>query len=332
MARAKALSELTAKLHDCEKRHKNHPDKALETEVTNIREQIREYSLFQSKNILLKSRRTFYEYGDKCSRTLANAIRTQRNKAYIPASSTPTGSRIHDSKDMAESFRAFYEALYNLQSRPQDSPEAIETYLAAANLPTLNEEEVVMLSQPLTVDELTSALAGSPRGKAPGPDGFTNYYYKTFQAQLATHFVTAFNAILDNHAMPSDLLQASISVIPKPEKDPLLCASYRPISLLNCDLKLFTKILAERLGHVLQRIIPLDQVGFIRNREVQDNTTRTIDVVARVKRLNTPSSCCPRTLKRRLTGWTGLFFWPPCDALECHPASCLGFLPSTPPP
>lgn len=98
-----------------------------------------------------------------------------------------------------------------------------------------------MLTQPIFKDELTSVIAGSPKGKAPVS------YYKIFQAQLATHFVTAFNAILDNHNMPTDLLQASITVIPKPEKDPLLCASYRSISLLNCELKLFTNILAERL-------------------------------------------------------------------------------------
>lgn len=130
--------------------------------------------------------------------------------------------------------------------------------------------------------------ANTPTGKAPGPDGFTITYYKTFQTQLAAHFVTAFNAILDNHAIPTDILVASISVIPKPAKDSLLCASYRPISLLNCDLKLFTKILAERIDSVLQRIIPLDQAGFIGNREARDNTIRTINVVARAKRLNTP--------------------------------------------
>lgn len=194
---------------------------------------------------------------------------------------------------MAESFRVFYEALYNLHSSPsgernQNSLEAIETYLAAAKLPSLNEEEIDLLSQPITADDLTKALANTPTGKAPGPDGFTITYYKTFQTQLAAHFVTAFNAILDNHVIPTDILQASISVIPKPEKDPLLCASYRPISLLNCDLKLFTKILAERMGSVLQRIIPLDQAGFIRNREARDNTIRTINVVARAKRLNIP--------------------------------------------
>lgn len=57
--------------------------------------------------------------------------------------------------------------------------------------------------------------------------------------------------------------------------------------MLNWDLKLFTKILSMRLGAVLQRIIPLNQVGFIRIREARDNTIRTIDVITRVRHLNT---------------------------------------------
>lgn len=159
---------------------------------------------------------------------MANAIWTQRYLCHIPAISILAGIRAHDSIDTAESFRAFYEALYNLHprpsvDRPQNKVQSIDAYLADANLPSFNAEEVELLSQPLTTEELASALAGSP--KAPSPDGFTIYYYKTIQAQLATHFVTAFNATLVDHTMPPELLQANMTVIHKPEKDPLLCAS-----------------------------------------------------------------------------------------------------------
>lgn len=126
------------------------------------------------------------------------------------------------------------------------------------------------------------ALAGSPAGKVPEPDGFTTPYYKAFHEQLPPHFTSAFNTILDSHAIPPDL-SASILVIPKPGKDSLLCANYKPISLLNCNLKLFTIILAERLGTILQCIIPLDQVSFIHNREARHNTIRIINDIARGK-------------------------------------------------
>lgn len=82
------------------------------------------------------------------------------------------------------------------------------------------------LSALVSIEELRSAIAGSLRGKAPGPDDFTVDYYRTFQDQLALRpFVNDFNAILNGHDMPTDLLRANITVIPKPGKDPLLCSS-----------------------------------------------------------------------------------------------------------
>lgn len=65
----------------------------------------------------------------------------------------------------------------------------------------------------------------------------------------------------------------------KEGKDPASCGSYRLISLLNINLKLFTKILATRLAQHLQDIIHLDQVGFIPSREARDNTTKVLNLL-----------------------------------------------------
>lgn len=81
------------------------------------------------------------------------------------------------------------------------------------------------------------------------------------------------------------MLRASISVIPKPGKDQLFCAIYRPISLLNCNVKLFDKILASRMNTLMQRLIAVDQVGFIHTREERDNT---LNIIQKVKISHNP--------------------------------------------
>ncbi|XP_056425675.1 vomeronasal type-2 receptor 26-like [Hyla sarda] len=60
--------------------------------------------------------------------------------------------------------------------------------------------------------------------------------------------------------IPPSMLDSFITVIPKPWKDPADCASYGPISLLNLDLKLFTKILVDWLSILIPRLIDKDQV------------------------------------------------------------------------
>lgn len=115
-------------------------------------------------------------------------------------------------------------------------------------------------------------------GKAPEPDGLTIQYYKTLLPSLDTHLVKILNELSKGGTFHNSTLQAQISVIPKDGKDPTQCGSYRPISLLNTDLKLFTKIIASRLQQHLPQLIHLDQVGFVPTREARDNTTKVLNI------------------------------------------------------
>lgn len=69
-----------------------------------------------------------------------------------------------------------------------------------------------------------------------------------------------------------------MTVIPKPGKDPTQVTTYRPISLLNDDIKCYAKIIANRLLPLIPSIISLDQVGFIPGREASDNTIKTLNI------------------------------------------------------
>lgn len=80
-------------------------------------------------------------------------------------------------------------------------------------------------------------------------------------------------------SFPLESLLAHVSVTTKEVKDPLVFRSYRPISLLNVDLKRFTKILASWLQSLLPQLVHLDQVGFISNREARDNTIKVLNLV-----------------------------------------------------
>lgn len=57
---------------------------------------------------------------------------------------------------------------------------------------------------------------------------------------------------------------ARFSVILKEGKDPQKCASYRPLSLLNCNYKIITKLLFNRQESVLPKLVKLDQIGLIK--------------------------------------------------------------------
>lgn len=84
--------------------------------------------------------------------------------------------------------------------------------------------------------------------------------------------------------MPPSWKQATISVIPKGGKDPLNCSSFRPISVLNIDYKIFTSILAKRLELILPKLINTDQTGFISQRQTHDNIRCTLHMMNHIKK------------------------------------------------
>lgn len=97
----------------------------------------------------------------------------------------------------------------------------------------------------------------------------------------------AFNELQRKNLEQTSIFHAHITVIPKEGKDNTQCNNFRPISLLNSNAKLFTKILftkifSKRLFPYLETIIELDQVGFMPGRESRDGTTRAIDLIQKI--------------------------------------------------
>ena len=63
--------------------------------------------------------------------------------------------------------------------------------------------------------------------------------------------------------LPNSFYEATITLIPKPQKDPTKKKNSRPISLLNIDAKIIYKILANRIQEHIKMTIHHDQVGFL---------------------------------------------------------------------
>lgn len=70
--------------------------------------------------------------------------------------------------------------------------------------------------------------------------------------------------------------EAYIKLILKPGKDPTLASSYRPISLLNLNAKILSRVVANTLAKILPQLIHPVQAGFVRCRSATANIRKVM--------------------------------------------------------
>ena len=133
---------------------------------------------------------------------------------------------------------------------------------------------------------MDKAISSLKSCKSPGTDGFPGEWCKALREQLIPIVHKSFNHTLREGVPPPSWREATISVIPKEGKDPKECGSYRPISVLNQDYKLYAAILTKRMEEVMPFLIDEDQTGFIKCRQTQDNIRRTLHTIEHIKKEN----------------------------------------------
>jgi hypothetical protein len=275
------LKELEERLDNEE--NENEHERLLK-EKSELEAVLQEFDNYHTEGLILRSRCQWHEKGEKSNKYFLNLINRNKRKTTLNKI-LDNGKEVTDAKQILELQANFYENLYN--NKINKDKEEIINYLKTIDVPKIDETCKDDCDGRVTLEECTKALKLMKMNKSPGNDGLTVEFYQKFWGLISNLLLQSFNESFENGQLSHSQRQAVITLLDK-GKDRTLLKNWRPISLLNTDYKLLSKVIAERIKPVLTNIINPNQVGYVQGRNITDNIRIVSDILDYTKAENIP--------------------------------------------
>ena len=232
-------------------------------DISELESELKSHLDARAKFLMLRSGAKWYEEGEKSNAYFLNLINSRCEQTFI--GKLDTGVEVLESQgDIMNHVTSFYQTLYEEKETDDNYDDLL------SDLPELNEEDRKELDKRITLEELEKTLKGC-MDTTPGPDGIPYKVYKALWPEVGHLLLDAWNHSVTTGMLPEDQKISCITLLPKSGKNIEKIENWRPITLTNCDLKVFTKLISDRVSKKLDKLIIQTQTAYIPGRVVHDN-------------------------------------------------------------
>ena len=199
---------------------------------------------------------------------------------YIASVKAPDGRLLRSSGEMRDAFRAHFRDRF---ARCTDLPlREFRSYLA--DFPRLGAAEAASCEGVVTECEVRDALKQVGLNKSPGLDGLPYEVYLRMSHMFVPILTDMFNHWFAQGAIPGSVTKGVITLLKKGGRHVWEgLDDYRPITLLNTELKILARVLANRLQLVISDLIGPEQTYAVKGRSIQDNLHLIREVLEGIK-------------------------------------------------
>ena len=240
------------------------------TELENIIE-------YRTKGAILRSKCRWYNEGERNTKYFLNMEKRHYKQGVISQLKINDDETVNTDKEILNQCESFYRNLYSSHMNINDT-YVNDMFFDENNTKVLNPDEQISCEGLLTKEECLQALKSTETNKTPGSDGIPAEFYKVFWNDLSDLLVNSINFAYQTGQFSVTQRRGIIKLIPKKDAEPYFIKNWRPITLLNCDYKIATKAIANRLKKVLPNLVDNDQTGFLKDRFIGENI-RLIDSI-----------------------------------------------------
>jgi hypothetical protein len=168
----------------------------------------------------------------------------------------------------------YYKKLFGKE--PKENKKLDDSFWADDEKVTQEENE--HLEKEISEEEVKKAIDDSYAEGALGPDDFSFLFYQKFWEVIKRDFMTLIRRFKNGEINIDMINYAMIILIPKEEEARTL-KKYKPISLIDCSFKIFSKVLNNRIEALCGRLLAPNQTAFVRGRFILKSVVVAYEIV-----------------------------------------------------
>ena len=197
---------------------------------------------------------------------------------HIASVTSPEGLRRTTNEAICGEFRQYFLKLFTRE--PGLSSAQFDTYLA--DFPRLSATEAAGCEGRIKEEEIRVALKSVGLDKSPGIDGLPYEVYLRLSHMFVPLLATTYNNWMRQGTIPRRFTRGIVKLLRKNKHGGDGISNFRPLTMLNTDLKILAKILANRLQTVLPSLICPEQTCAVKGRTIQDSLHLVRTIVEKV--------------------------------------------------
>ncbi|KAF5797593.1 putative RNA-directed DNA polymerase [Helianthus annuus] len=275
-AQSQELNLITAQIAEIENKAVNGTISVEEkSSRVNLRIRLNKMEMAKAKNIQQKARINWLKYGDDNSSFFHKVLNVNIASSRINGLHF-NNSFISDPVELKNQIKGWFKKQFSepIRRRPKFNGDG---------LPTISEQNRLMLCEEFSEVEVWSAIKSCDGGKSPGPDGFSLKFYKKFWKELKHLIMGVMRDFHSTGDISRGCNASFVALIPK-KKDPQSLANFRPISLVGSIYKIISKVLANRMKAAIGDLISPTQSAFLGGRNILDSPLIISETIAWAKK------------------------------------------------
>ena len=246
----KEIDIIKNKLEILESMPKEKINRDVENEILRLKKIEWDYNEKKLKGFKIRSRIPYMEEGEGSISYFANLEKRKGEENLIFSLENDDGEVQEGNENIRKTVFDFFSNLYSEEPVMEDLQDELLQHVDKF----LTNEEKISLDKAISREEIYFALNKLPKDKTPGPDGLSSEFLKNFWSDLGELYQKVIEEIHEFGELTESQKKGLIKISHKKNGRQFL-KNNRPITLLNTDLKLITKISAIRLAKVLKNII-----------------------------------------------------------------------------